>query len=67
MKTFFNHLLVQFEAMTHPAGGMFKINATEKKKRNQKKMVAVAILSPDCFNVRGGAAKSSEYRRTPAP
>ena len=66
MKTFIDGLIEQFVAVAHPAGGWFKLTATQKK-RSSNKGVPVMALSPDCFNVRGGSSKKSNTRRTPAP
>jgi hypothetical protein len=66
MKTFFERLFVQFETMSHPAGGWFKNNETQRK-RKSKKDTAGLSLSPESFNVRGGSKKTTSLRRTPAP
>ena len=67
MKTFFDRLFVQIEAVTHPAGGWFKANEAQRKRKTRKSQSS-AVPSPECFNVRGGGAKKGMHlRRTPAP
>jgi hypothetical protein len=67
MKTFFEKLFVHFETVAHPAGGWFKANEAQRKRKAAKSKSA-GTPSPDCFNVRGGANKKGVYmRRTPAP
>jgi len=67
MKTFFERLFVQIEAVAHPAGGWFKGGEAQRKRKARKSQSAVAP-SPDCFNVRGGGSKKGMHlRRTPAP
>ncbi len=67
MKTLFERLRRQFEIVAHPAGGSYKANEAQRK-RKARKSKAAAIPSPDCFNVRGGGAKKGMHLlRTPAP
>ncbi|HYH16156.1 MAG TPA: hypothetical protein VD794_13095 [Flavisolibacter sp.] len=67
MKTFFERLFIQFEAIAHPAGGLFKASEAQRK-RKARKSPSIITPSPDCFNVRGGGSKKGMHlRRTPAP
>ena len=67
MKTLFERLRGHFEMVAHPAGGWFKTNETQRK-RKARKLKAGTTPSPDCFNVRGGNSKKGMHlRRTPAP
>jgi hypothetical protein len=66
MKTLFERLFVQFDMITHPAGGWFKNNESQRK-RKSKRDSAGLTLSPESFNVRGGSKKTMSLRRTPAP
>ncbi len=66
MKTFFERLFVCFEAISHPAGGWFKNNETQPKRKARKSSSGV-MPSPDSFNVRGVSKKGMALRRTPAP
>jgi hypothetical protein len=60
-------LLVYFENVLHPAAGWLD-NNLEKKKRRSGKNEASQYVSPECFNIRGGAAKKQDkLRRNPAP
>lgn len=67
MKNFFENLFIHFEFITHPASGWFKLN-NEERKRKGRKAGHLSSLSPECFNVRGTAAKKgTNPRHTPAP
>jgi hypothetical protein len=67
MKTFFEKLLIQFESISHPAGGwFFKSAETQKRKCNKK--LSNTVHSPECYNVRGlSLKKQNSNRHTPAP
>jgi len=66
MKTFFTRLFIRFEAISHPAGGWFKNNEKQQKRKTLKGQKGI-VVSPDSFNVRGGSKKGTILRRTPAP
>ena len=67
MKTFFEKLLIQFEFISHPAGGWF-FKSTETGKRKTSKKLPHIVLSPECYNVRGvSSKKQNSNRHTPAP
>jgi hypothetical protein len=60
-------LLQLIEDAAHPAGGTFKANEGQRK-RKARKTGSAPILSPDCYNIRGGSSKKGvNLRRTPAP
>ena len=60
-------LFVYFENVLHPAAGWLD-GSSEKKKRRSRKNEASQFVSPECFNIRGGAAKKQDkLRRNPAP
>jgi predicted cupin superfamily sugar epimerase len=65
MKTFFEKLLIQFEFISHPAGGWF---SKSTRKRKSSKELSHTVLSPECYNVRGVSSKKQNFNRhTPAP
>jgi len=67
MKTFFEKLLIQFESLSHPAGGWF-FKSTETQKRKSSKAIPHTGYSPECYNVRGATSKKhNSNRHTPAP
>jgi len=67
MKTFFEKLFLQFETVAHPADGSWiKTNGTLRKRKTSNQ-VPLAMLSPECYNVRGLSKKAGDVRRTPAP
>ena len=67
MKTTFEKSMGSMEQVAHPAGGWFKANDKQRKRKAQKNMQSITP-SPDCFNVRGGVSKKGlNMRRTPAP
>ncbi|HVG40160.1 MAG TPA: hypothetical protein VM888_01015 [Chitinophagaceae bacterium] len=63
MKTLFDKMMLQFEWLSYPAGGWLQITATPKKTKRRRS--SVAVLSPECSNVRGG--RNADARKTPAP
>jgi hypothetical protein len=67
MKTFFEKLLIQFEFISHPAGGWFS-KSTETRKRKSNKEYPHTGFSPESYNVRGATSKKQNSNRyTPAP
>lgn len=65
MSHYFRTLLTYFENVLHPASG-WSDNASKKKRTTRKNSSVQA--SPECFNLRGGAAKKQDkLRRSPAP
>ncbi len=67
MKTDLQQTVVGIEQVAHPASGSFKASQGQRK-RKARKIGSAPILSPECFNVRGGSAKKgASIRFTPAP
>ncbi len=67
MKTFFEKLLIQFEFISHPAGGWF-FKSTETRKRKSNNEFGRTGFSPEAYNVRGASSKKQNFNRhTPAP
>lgn len=68
MKTFFEKLILHFDAIAHPSAGWL----TQKTENNRKRKTSPAIsiknaVSPDCYAMRSASKKSQQLRRTPAP
>lgn len=68
MKTIFTKLLTSFDFIAHPASGWFSrpASATAEKRRTAKGTYTV-VLSPECYNLRGGGSKKTAARYNPAP
>ena len=67
MKTDLLQQIVTMESVAHPASGLFKTSEGQRK-RKARKIGSAPILSPECFNVRGGSSKKgASIRFTPAP
>lgn len=67
MKTIFTKLLTSFDFISHPASGWFSRPASAPtEKRRMAKGSYTVVLSPDCYNLRGGAKKAAA-RYNPAP
>ena len=66
MNNYLRSLFVYFENVLHPASGWSETNGDKRKRKTRKASSLQA--SPECFNIRGGAAKKQDkQRRNPAP
>ena len=68
MNIYLRSLILYFENVLHPAAGSQSGASKNKAKRNVSRSKEFQVVSPECFNIRGGMVKKQEkLRRNPAP